>query len=544
MFAHLFLNAVMHEFTEFKRSQRQQTSLETISNLTAQLSRLRREQEQQQKALIEFKKKYNIAYWEAQGSAAAEYLSELKNKEAELQTQLKFLETFEIESIVDQDGVAAIANANTLLKNLPVSESLSDEYFSAQKELYKAEVERQEYLKSLQPNHPKIKRIEERIDQLKTFLALLLKQNLNVATANVDTIQKELKIVRETIKEWEDKSLRSSKIEAEYELLEVTLEQTKAFYSNLLHNIQRLEINENISQETIQILAQASPAMLAPKSWFSGIPRGIFVGLSLGMMLLVLIDVIDDRITSSFEVLNLPEPILSEIPSVPTSKDDPAGASLQPQESRLFYAEAYRHLRSSLIFREDYKPLKTIMVSSSLPEEGKTTIALNLAATLANTGYRILLIDGDLRRANLSERLEKKKELGITDVLEGRNTLEECVQTTEFKNLTFLPRGTDIEQPGEVFLRNELDEFLKKIQRDYDRIIFDSAPILSVTDSSCLAPKLDGTMVVLRTQHTSLDKVRHALNTLHAHQAYIIGLVVNGVERFPSYYGGYIEYYG
>lgn len=555
-YTRFFLDAVMGEFIEFKRDKRQETSFATIAQLTAELSRLKKEQEEQQKSIFDFKKQYNLAYWEAQGTAGTRYLSELKDQEARLKTKIKFLETLSLdqstlmiqgESTSDRETTQTLgseaAATSGLLEELPVNEVFRKEYFDTQKQLLKSQIILDDFSRVLKPEHPKIQAIQEETERLQNFLDLLLYRNLEVAQSNLHILKKQLETIQATIQESEESVLQSSQIQAEYELLRMALDRTKSSYASLLTHIQKLEINENVNLETIQILQKAEPALEAPRNWVLGILTGVFIGMLLGCGFIIVVDFFDDRIISSLDVeMSFEEPVLTQIPELRLENGLSDSASLLKAEGNPPpFSEAFRNLRSSILFRQENQQLKTLIICSSLPGEGKSSIAANLAITLSQTGEKILLIDGDLRRGNLSRLFEMQDKPGLSEAMADLRHWRNFIYPTAYPNLILFPLGDHPDQPGEFFLKAELSTFMTQAQNEFDRIIFDSAPLLAATDSASLAPKLDAVIMIVRSGLTSIQKLRQSMHILEARQANVFGLVINGIgEGTPGY--GYYRY--
>lgn len=553
-YTRFFLDAVMGEFIEFKRDKRQETSFATIAQLTAELSRLKKEQEEQQNSIFDFKKKYNIAYWEAQSTAGTRYLSELKDQEARLKTKIKFLETLSLDksTLMVQGGGNSVEGASTrldsntvgtsgLLEELPVNDVFRKEYFDTQKQLLKSQIILDDFSRVLKPAHPKIQAIKEETERLENFLDLLLYRNLEVAQSNLNILKKQLETIQATIQESEESVLQSSQIQAEYELLRMALDRTKSLYSGLLTHIQKLEINENVNLENIQILQKAEPAFEAPKNWVLGVLTGIFIGMLLGLSFIIIVDFFDDRIISSVDIeMSFEEPILTQVPELRLENGQISSQSLLKAEGNaLPFSEAFRNLRSSILFKQENQQLKTLIICSSLPGEGKSSIAANLAITLSQTGEKILLIDGDLRRGNLSRLFEMQDKPGLSEAMGDLKHWKNFSYKTAYPNLLFLPLGEHPEQPGEFFLKPELTTFMTEAQAEFDRIIFDSAPLLAATDSASLAPKLDAVIMIVRSGVTSIQKLRQSMEILEARQANVFGIVINGVEESTPGYGYY-----
>ena len=263
------------------------------------------------------------------------------------------------------------------------------------------------------------------------------------------------------------------------------------------------------------------------------------------MGILVFLDQIDDRITSLVDLHpRFEEHVLAQIP---TQKHRGALEPLREMDPRHAFAEALRALRSSLLYLpfEGERP-KTILVSSAAPNEGKSTIALNLAITMALAKVHVLLVDADLRRGTLHRWLGRESDPGLSDLLLGQISVEKCISATPVSSLDVITRGVETQNPGELFLGARLDQFLRDVYNLYQYIIFDSSPIMAVDDATTLAPKLDASIFVVRFSHSSARFSKRALELLRDRQANVIGLVCNDVSQAQQeyYHYKYPEYYG
>jgi polysaccharide biosynthesis transport protein len=220
---------------------------------------------------------------------------------------------------------------------------------------------------------------------------------------------------------------------------------------------------------------------------------------------------------------------------------------LRERDERHVFAESYRNVRSSLAFMEmDGVRPKTLLITSAIPSEGKSTVAANLAVTMAFSGSKVLLIDGDMRRGALHDAFGVPNDLGLSDVLSRRVAYEPLIYPTAYANLFLLPRGKTPANPGELYLSKTTDELIKSIYMKYDTIIFDSAPVLATDDTTSLAPKIEGVLFVIRASHTSARLSRNSLDNLYQRQVNVLGLIFNGVDTsLPEYYHyQYKDYYG
>jgi capsular exopolysaccharide synthesis family protein len=205
-------------------------------------------------------------------------------------------------------------------------------------------------------------------------------------------------------------------------------------------------------------------------------------------------------------------------------------------------SEAYRTFRTNLQYTRLDSELKAILVTSPGPGEGKSTSVSNLAITMAQMGSRVLLIDSDLRRPVLHSIFRVDRRVGLSNVLVGRAPLAEAVQKTEIDNLWVLPCGTLPPNPSELLASKAMTQTLEEMKTVYDLVLFDSPPIIAVTDAAVLSSRLDGVILVLKSGQTDREATARAYTLLKNVNARILGSLLNGVN-IESMYGSYYYYY-
>ena len=185
---------------------------------------------------------------------------------------------------------------------------------------------------------------------------------------------------------------------------------------------------------------------------------------------------------------------------------------------------------------------RTLLVTSSVPGDGKSLTATNLAITMAMGGSRVLLVDADLRKGNLHSRLNLENNGGFTQVFLQNTDWRQAVQQTALKNLSLLPRGATTQRSSEFFIGPVMEKFLQESNKEYDYVLIDTAPVMAADDVTSLAPRVDGVIFVVRAEYTSARVAHAALNMLYQRKANVLGLVFNSVHVSTGDYYYYYRY--
>jgi polysaccharide biosynthesis transport protein len=550
-FTQKLLDAVLNAYIATKREMRSTKSENTQTAIMEEISRVEREMKQAEEELLNFQKQNNVGYLEQEGNSAGSYLATLNRQLADLKTQYQLYDTLDIDQIIEKtesdpvkagDLAARAADQNSLLPNLSQPQG---EYVQAKQQLAVFRAERDGFAKVLRPKHPQIIELDQKISEQETLIASLRTQSVDELKSKRDSTKHQIDNLESVIKEWDAKALSLSQRLAEYNRIKGNLDRSKSLYDRLVNNLHDVDVTGNVDQDLVSILEKASSAEPIKPGLARDLLLGCSVGLLLGLAILLLMDQIDDRVSSLIDLQSrFDEHLLTQIPS---EKHRGRLKPLEENDSRHAFAEAFRALRSSLLYLpvEGDQP-KTLLIASAVPNEGKSTIALNLAITMALAKVHVLLVDADLRRGDLHTWFQRDREPGLGDLLSGKATLESCVFTTPIHNLNLIARGASAANPGELFLGSEFDQFLRDIYDSYQYVIFDSSPLMASDDTTSLAPKLDAALFTIRFSRSSMRISRKALELLKDRQVNVIGMVCNDVSQANQeyYYYKYPEYYG
>jgi capsular exopolysaccharide synthesis family protein len=440
----------------------------------------------------------------------------------------------------------------SLLESLGGSQSAASspaatERQSAFQQVELLKIEREKLSKYLRPKHPKIIKLDADIVRGQKLLEMYRNQNREQLATARQALKMRADSVQASIGEWEAKVVDANARIAEAEHLKLNVSRTQGLYDRLVNLLQNVDISRNIDQATLAILEPASPAERSYKRDLTLLALAILGGLALGGGIIALITVRDDRFTSVIEVnATIGDAVVGLLPEV-TQQGEVAMSLLELNDPRYMYAESYRSLRSALLFLpvEGERP-KVLLITSAVPNEGKSTVAANLARTLALGGSRVLLVDADLRKGHLHKMLGLQCEPGLAELLHQPDNLDSVIQKDSLQNFAFLSRGKASGHSGDLFLSQAFDQVLARMRRQFDYVLMDSSPVFATDDATTLAPKVDGTLFVVRGNYSGARQVREALELLRQRQAKVLGLVFNRADSSAHsyYYYKYADYHG
>ena len=210
-------------------------------------------------------------------------------------------------------------------------------------------------------------------------------------------------------------------------------------------------------------------------------------------------------------------------------------------------SEAFRTLRTNIKFSSLDKPLKTILITSPITEAGKTSISINLALTIAQDKNKVILVDTDLRKSMIHKLFKQDNKIGLTNILVEDKKIKEVIRKMSDidPNLYFIPSGPIPPNPSELLGSNKMKEVLQELQNQADIVLFDSPPVIAVTDALVLATQVDGVVLILDFGEVTRDAAKQAKQLLEKVKAKILGVVLNKIdfEKEGRYYPYYYYYY-
>jgi tyrosine-protein kinase Etk/Wzc len=396
------------------------------------------------------------------------------------------------------------------------------------------------------------------IDPLKTSQELfdqILKADINIKSLTART-----QALREVVESYEKQLEAIPEKNLELVRLMRNAELNEKIYLMRSEKYEESRIAEAGKTANVRILDPAVPPQLPirPNKKLN-IFLAIFFGLGLGVAISFAIELLDGSVRTVEDLEKLKVNVLGAIPTI--NPEEIArrmkrhGHKMSPEDrARLTtklitnfspkspISEAYRSLRTNILFANLDHPIKTLLISSSATKEGKSTTVANLAITMAQMGGRILIIDGDLRRPTMHSLFKVERQIGLTNALLGTYTLDEVIKPTGIENLEIITAGDIPPNPSELLSSNAMRKALSVLQQRYDMILLDSPPVIAVTDAAVLSTRTDALLLVVSSGYVNRKEVERAIQLLGNVRANLIGVLLNGLD-VKRIYGSYYYYY-
>jgi capsular exopolysaccharide synthesis family protein len=464
----------------------------------------------------------------------------------------------------DKEAVYNAAAAETDPMRIPEVQE-SKRVQDLRKQLDDLKLKREEMLQTYTEAWPGVKRLEAQIKPLEESLRRAPSEVVSAMKTRYESAKAREDSLRRAYNAQTGETNGQNIAQIQLSVFKQELETNKQEYDTLRQRLRELENNASSNAQnniTVTNYARVPHEPVGPQRART-IILALLLSLGVGVGLAFLLDYLDDTLKTVDDVdryLHLPS--LALIPAsrserarligarrspAPSTEGDPMTALALTSDVRSPSAEAYRHLRTSLLLSSAGQPPKTILVTSSQPSEGKTTTAINTAIMLAQTGADVLIMDCDLRRPRVHANFGVSNARGLTNYLSGERDLDALLQTYDkLANLKVLTSGPIPPNPAELLGSTEMRRLLAALSERFTHIVIDSPPAISFTDASILSTLVDGVMLVVHGGRSSRGLVRRAKQQLVDVGANIFGVVLNNVRLdAPDYYysGYYSNYY-
>jgi capsular exopolysaccharide synthesis family protein len=523
-----------------------------------------REEKQEQLKISEedlraFQEKGGIVALDEQASSLIEQLSQFEAQrdiaKLELTSSTKVLSQYKDELEKQSPRLAGY------LENLS-----SEAYFkSLQEQLARMQVSKDLTLAEKDPrvnNSEQIKKIDGRIreiqdklkeksDLIKAGILSSSPEQIQQLTGKIleeeirnNSLKIKIKELSDIVAKYDAKFNQLPKSSIEFARLQRNSESLEKLYLLVEEKYQEALINEQSQPGNVLIIDSARvPIKPSKPNRLLIVIVGLIMGMGMAVVYVFINNYFDNTIKTPEDIQKRNISVLGWIPKI-------EGVSEGKIESEFIVfnkpdsipSEAFRGLRTRIHYSKINQNLNTILVTSCAPQEGKTTICVNIAGSFASIDKRTVIVDCDLRKPRVHNLFREPRIPGLIDYLFGSAALEDIIRPSKMKNLDFIPSGTIPPNPAEMLESTQMDDFLKKIKNMYDIVILDSPPIIAVTDSEILARMTDATILVVSADTTEVDLMDKSVELLKSDDIKFIGTVLNNFT-YRSGYGSYYKYY-
>src|SRR5271170_4086195 len=553
------VNKLMEDYTENNFKSRFDSTMQAEDWLKNQLVDLQMKVESSQQKLVQYQKEHEILGIDEKQNITTAKLDELnkaltaaESERMDKESVYRLVESGDADTVASavsalDAGGAGTQSASSLLESLRSKE--------ADLKIQAAQLNNQ-----FGPAYPKLAQVNSQLKEVDAQILLETKKVAGkVRGQYMAAVQRE-NLPHDALEKQKQEQNKLNESAIDYSILKRDLDSYRQLYEGLMEKMKEAGVSAGLKSNNFRIVdvARVPTAPIEPD-----IPRylafAFILGLTSGVGLAFLQEGLDNTVRTSEQaqmISGLPPLGMIPLPAktareganpkrlmIATSKEAVELITQVRPQSQM--AESYRALRTSLLLSNLGAPPKVIMVTSALPQEGKTTTSINCAVVLAQKGIRVLLIDADLRRPSIQKTLGMGPHSGLSNVLTGSATLEQAItRSTILPNLNILPAGTPPPNPAELLASTNMRDMLEELRAQYDHIVVDTPPTLSVTDAVVLSPRADAIVLVIRSGSTTKQALRRSRDILMQVNARVSGVLLNAVDLSSPDYYYYYEYQG
>ena len=542
------VNALVRTFTEENFKTRYEAVTQTSDWLSTELADLQMKVQTSEEKLVRYQKDHSILGVDEKQNIVTAKLDELNRELTAAQTdRIQKESNYRLSTEGDPAAFSKTSQgASTMLERLREKEADLNTQLA-------------QFTTQFGSGYPKVAELGNQVKQIRAEIAAEeVRMQQQIHDEYLAALQRE-NLLTTAFNQQKQEANQLNESAIEYSVLKRDADANRQLYQDLLQRLKEAGVSAGLRSSNIRVVdvARIPTSPIKPN-----VPRniefGLILGLACGVGLSFTLETLDTSIRSIEEIKMISTlPALGTIPlqsgANGSLRKRLTTISTQPGESELpalvtyarprsEAAEAYRSLRTSILLSSFGAPPKVILVTSALPQEGKTTISANSALVLAQRGGRVLLIDADLRRPSMHRLFGFHSRGGLSTLLSGVDKVEDVmIPSPEVPNLWILPAGPVPPQPAELLGSIVMKEHLARWRNEFDHIVIDTPPCLTVTDSVVLSPEVDRVILVVRAKKTTKLALRQACELLLQVNARVMGIVLNALtwDSAESYY-----YYG
>ncbi len=531
-------NAIATTFITNNLAQKSQASVDAVTWLTNQVEDSRLKVAKSEAAVHAYLTNYNEVSLEEGENIVRQGLLQAKadvSKASSLSTQAARTIT-EIDNILNAgkplESIPQVAE-NPTVQRLKQEVAVKDAALAAS-------------LKRYRDKHPTIIQARSEIANLRDSLLRECETVLQTIRNNSQIYKKQEEVLQKLVVSEEKKQLQLNQLRIQYSMLKRESENNKTIYNNVLVRMKETELTSKLTSNNMRLVDQALIPLnpVKPRVMIT-LVFGMFAGAAMALGLAMFVNYLDDTVRSQDDVeVFLRLPFLGYVSHIKANSvvARDLQAHLDPQSNS---TEGFRTVRASLSLAKNSDQHRVIAITSAIPGEGKSLVASNLAIVLAQSGFKTVLVETDLRRPTVHKAFQLHGSTGLVAYLTNEvETIEEMVQKTEVPNLDAITCGLIPSSPAELIGSSRMLHFLEELQKKYDRIILDCPPVSAVSDPLVIGAMADGIVFVSKFNKVRRNLVRKVVQRIQSAGINILGVVVNDIdfEGRDSYYYSYYYY--
>ncbi|MBV8051605.1 MAG: polysaccharide biosynthesis tyrosine autokinase [Acidobacteriaceae bacterium] len=552
------VNALVSTYVEQNFKTRFESTMQASEWLSKQLVDLQMKVETSQEKLVKYQKEHEILGIDEKQNITTAKLDELNREFTEAQSARMDKESiYRLVQSGDADSITAAAQAQNAARGSAASSSLLEKLREQE-----ADLKIQIAVLGVQfgPAYPKLAQIRSQLSEVQAQMQIEMKKITARLRGDYQAAVQRENMLRAALEQQKQEANKLNESAIEYSLLKRDVETNRTLYEGLLEKLKEAGVTAGLRSNNFRIVDTARvPTSPSEPNLPRNVAFALALGLTTGVLLAFVLEGLDNTVRTPEQAQSISGlPSLGMIPlgsrastelaprrrlALASSKEAVELVTQSRPKSQM--AESYRSLRTSLLLTSVGGPPKVILVTSALPEEGKTTTSLNLAIVLAQKGARVLLVDADLRRPSIHKTLGMGPKTGLSNVLTANLELESAVvRSAILPTLFLLPAGTPPPNPAELLASANMKNVLAQLREQYDHVVIDTPPTLSVTDAVVISTAADQVVLVIRSGQTTKQALRRARDLLLSVNARVCGVLMNAVDlNSPDYYY-YYEYRG
>jgi capsular exopolysaccharide synthesis family protein len=522
------VNSVGRAYQSYRAETARQTAQRRRSVIAEQLVELSDSLREEQDKLMEYQRSTEALDPNTRAGALMNQRFQLQNQLQELRYEESLLEGV----VAGMEGNAD--SSESFQRLLAQAQGTVEGISSLESRLQDLRSERQRLTSSrygLTETNPQVEVIDTQIASTREDIRVALQEGLQRIRRRIEQTQGRLSEVEGEVRDVPARSAQHSR-------LQQRVTAVQEVFDNLVERYYEAQIAEGVETGGVE-LVDAAPVPLGPDPTHGTLSLilALVAGLVLGGVGAVTLDNLDTSVRTPEDAEYAARlEVVGVVPRISSSD--------RKSQSHLLAKESFRGIRTNIRFARDAEP-KTVAVTSSAPGEGKSTVATNLAITYAEQGDRVALVDADLRRPQLHRMFGASRAPGLSDVLRGNAELADAVQRVRrVDRLDLIAAGSPVSNAPALLDSDAFEEFIGALRANYSAVVLDTPPLLAVTDAGVLGARVDGTLLVVRSNVTSTEVVERAVEQLRRLGSSLLGVVLNGVSVSGSYSRYGYSYYG